>query len=80
MAEVIRRKLRPGETIFGGGKGVISLNFRNSPEKPSLSETDGLMAEHRAFEARLMAMVERQMAQEKLEAQNGNTEPPEKAP
>ena len=39
MAEVIRRKLRPGETIFGGGAGFVSWNIY--PKKRSPSATAG---------------------------------------
>lgn len=39
MAKVIVRKLRPGETIFGGGAGVVSWNVY--PKKRSPSATAG---------------------------------------
>ena len=39
MAKEVRGKLTPGETLFGGGAGVILVGSRRSSSGPSSAET-----------------------------------------
>ena len=68
MAKVIRSKKQPGETLFGGGRGVILVGSSSSRSAPSLAATtasamskdelergeQAQMAEFSALELRLL--------------------------